>query len=139
LGKADIYDLVCIPSFGIKLDRPAFSQKSDFDRVNSGLRSEHSLNRLERGLKGEESFCVGMLTSTQEPQVIPSIRNSHFSESVVKLLPRGSFFMRGSSTLPEPVVRVSLDQRLEKAEERVDMGEIFFVMVVIVIVVVQND
>jgi hypothetical protein len=63
---------------------------------------------------------VGKLTSTQEPQVIPSIRNSHFSD-FPRGVPRGSFFMRGSSTLPGVVAEASLYHRPEKADERADM------------------
>lgn len=40
-------------------------------------------------------------TSTQEPQVMPSIRSSHFSVNPVDF-PKGSFSMSGSSTFPEP-------------------------------------
>jgi hypothetical protein len=72
----------------------------------------------------------GKLTSTQEPQVMPSIRNSHFSV-FPRGLPRGSSFMRGSSTLPGAVAEASLYQRPEKADERADIasGGIFLVVV----------
>jgi hypothetical protein len=76
----------------------------------------------------------GGLTSTQEPQVIPSIRNSHFSV-FPRGDPRGSFFRRGSSTLPGEVAEASLYQRPEN--ERADIvarGGIFVVVVVVVVV-----
>ena len=82
----------------------------------------------------------GGLTSTQEPQVIPSIRNSHFSV-FPRGDPRGSFFRRGSSTLPGEVAEASLYQRPEKADERADMvgrGGIFVVVVVVVVVVQEK-
>jgi hypothetical protein len=60
------------------------------------------------------------MDSTQEPHVIPSIRNSHFSD-FPRGLPRGSFSRRGSSTLPGVVAEASLYHRPEKAEERADM------------------
>jgi hypothetical protein len=65
---------------------------------------------------------VGKLTSTQEPHVIPSIRNSHFSV-FPRGVPRGSFSRRGSSTLPVGEAEASLYQRPEKADERADMVE----------------
>ena len=74
------------------------------------------------------------LTSTQEPQVMPSIRNSHFSV-FPRGVPRGSSFMRGSSTFPGEVAEASLYQRPEKADERADMVRLF----VVVVVVIQED
>lgn len=63
------------------------------------------------------------LTSTQEPQVMPSIRSSHLSVSPGDL-PKGSFSVSGSSTLPEPEVRESLYQNVEeKVAESADMGD----------------
>jgi hypothetical protein len=66
-----------------------------------------------------EVVC-GKLTSTQEPQVMPSIRSSHFTVFPMGV-PRGSVFRRGSSILPCEVAEASLYQRPEKAEERADM------------------
>jgi hypothetical protein len=63
---------------------------------------------------------VGKLTSTQEPHVIPSIRNSHFSV-FPRGVPRGSFSRKGSSTLPVGVAEASLYHRPEKVDDRADM------------------
>jgi hypothetical protein len=41
-----INNLLSVPLLGVKLDYPAFSQKGDLYRVDSGLRPEHSLDRL---------------------------------------------------------------------------------------------
>ena len=74
------------------------------------------------------------LTSTQEPQVMPSIRTSHFS-IFPRGVPRGSSFMKGSSTFPGEVAEASLYQRPEKVDERADMVRLF----VVVVVVIQED
>jgi hypothetical protein len=80
---------------------------------------------------------VGKLTSTQEPHVIPSIRNSHFSD-FPSGVPRGSFSRRGSSTLPGGVAKASLYHRPEKADERADMLGRCGILMVVVVVVVQE-
>ena len=65
---------------------------------------------------------MGKLTSTQEPQVMPSIRSSHLSVNPGDF-PKGSFSMSGSSTLPELGEREPpLYQKVEeKGVERADM------------------
>jgi hypothetical protein len=64
---------------------------------------------------------VGKLTSTQAPQVMPSIRSSHLSVSPGDF-PKGSFSMSGSSTLPEPGERGPLYQKVEEnVAERADI------------------
>jgi len=68
---------------------------------------------------GGEVVC-GKLTSTQEPQVMPSIRNSHFTVFPMGF-PRDSVFRKGSSILPGEVTEASLYQRPEKVDERADM------------------
>lgn len=62
------------------------------------------------------------LTSTQAPQVMPSIRSSHLSVSPGDF-PKGSFSMSGSSTLPVPGEREPpLYQKVEEnAAERADI------------------
>lgn len=134
--RAYVDDLLRSPLHRIELDNPAFSQEGDFHRVDPGLRPEHPLDRLKEVIMRVSSrrrgCVVGKLTSTQDPQVMPSIRNSHFSVFPMGL-PRGSSFMRGSSTLPGVVAEVSLYQRPEKADERADMavgGEYSCVVVV---------
>ena len=66
------------------------------------------------------ALCIA-LTSTHDPQVIPSILSSHFS--ILAPLPsRGSSFERGRPNFPDVGVIGSLDQRLVNVADMADMA-----------------
>ena len=87
--------------------------------MDPGLRPEHALDGLKEVKRGPIGVWE-VLTSTQAPQVMPSIRNSQLS-IFPRELSSGSFSTSGSSTLPGPEARVSLYQRLEKVDETADI------------------
>lgn len=75
----DLDDLGDRPKGWVVLDDPALGQQSDFDRLDALLVPQHSFDSLWVVVRRVRECLGGEHTSTQAPQVIPSILSSHFS------------------------------------------------------------
>ena len=91
-------DLGYGPEGRVILDDTALGQQSDFDRLDALLVPQHALDGLwvVRSVSWTGSGGVER-TSTQAPQVIPSMRSSHFSMEGCSLTSVSSRVSSGSS------------------------------------------
>jgi len=72
-------------------------------------------------------MCV---TSTHDPQVMPSILSSHFSDVLLSSLPltNGSSSLRGSTSLPNDADNGVLDNIFVKTDDIADMIQLVIVV-----------
>lgn len=84
------------PVSRIVFNDAALCQEGNFDGVDSFLLTQHAFDSLVTSLISSQGRQLGRRTSTQDPQVMPSIRSSHLSDRRSSRAPSLSAMSSGS-------------------------------------------
>jgi hypothetical protein len=108
-GKEDnmnhVDEFIGGPYRGIVFDNSTFGQEGNLDGVNAGLVSKHSFYSLLSKLRNRPGRYSFPRTSTHDPQVIPSIRNSQVCVSERDFFVKAFSAERGSAIFPKVALR----------------------------------